>query len=114
MAQAAVGVVPVVIVKPLGQVRVSGLGAGVSVGVRPLVQEDADEALDLSIDSRDIGRRGPVPDAQLSQHPLEALGLEDPSVVGHHRPDTNAHPSVVAQRREQEGRRADSVAYPVG
>jgi len=76
------------------------------MGIRPFVEQDANEPLHLSIDPRGIGRRGLVPDAQPSEHPLETPRLEDPGVVRHHRPDTNAHPPVVAQRREQEGRRA--------
>ena len=56
--------------KPLGQVHVPGLGAGISVGIRPLVQQSADEPLHLPVHPWRIGWRGLVPDAQLPEHPL--------------------------------------------
>jgi len=97
--------VPVVVMKPLGQVRVPGLGTGISVGIRPLVQQSADEPLHLPVHPWHIGRRGLVPDAQLPEHPLETLGLEDFGMIRHHRLNTDAHPAVVAQRGKQKGYR---------
>ena len=89
--------------KPLGRVRVPGLGAGISVGIRPLVQQSADEPLHLPVHPWRIERRGPMPDAQPSEHPLETLGLEDFGMIRHHRLNTDAHPAVVAQRGKQKG-----------
>jgi len=91
--------------KPLGQVRVSGLGAGISVGLRPLVQQRADEPFHLPVHPWRIGRRGLVPDAQLPERPLETLGLEDFGMIRHHRLNTNACSAVVAQRGKQKGHR---------
>ena len=63
---------------------------------------------------RRIGRRGLVSDPQPPEHPLETLGLEDLGARRHHRLYPNAHPSVVAECREQKGGGALSSFVALG
>ena len=56
--------VPVVEVEPLGQVGVPRLGARISMGVRPLVEERADEPLHLPVHPGRVGRSQPVANPQ--------------------------------------------------
>jgi len=83
---AAVGAVPVAVAKPLGEVGFPFIGAPEGVGLRPLVQQGADEEFHLPARPWRVGRRDLVTDAQPEGKLLGVQVQENPWGLHHKAP----------------------------
>jgi CheY-like chemotaxis protein len=100
---------PVVAVKPSGQMRGAVGGTGKDRAIGPLAQGGLDEALGLAVGPGGVGAGADMLEAEFAAGLGEGAGIEAGTVVGHDAPEPDAEVPVVGHRPAQKGHGADGL-----